>query len=122
MPLVLPIDQFSGRPFNLNPQGFPMNDIMAYEHAQSDSYAESVLRRINVLHPDSVDQNLSPDEMFEQIVPSNWSSPAEYVRASKMVTERWFARHKAADSKSDSDSGENSTIKFDNSDSNSASE
>lgn len=122
MPLVLPVDQFSGKPFNLNPQGFPMNDIMAYEHAQSNSYAESVLRRINVLHPESIDQNLTPDEMFEHIVPSNWSSPAEYVRAHKMVTERWFARHKVSELESGSEPGVNSTIKFDDPNSNPVSE
>ena len=53
VPLVLPIDQFSGKSFCLNSQGFPMNDIMAYESAQSNSFAETVLRRINILHPES---------------------------------------------------------------------
>lgn len=93
--LVLPIDQFSGRPFCLNPQGFPMNDIMIYEQSQSVSVAESALRRIKVLHPDSIDQNLSPEEMFEHIVPANWSSPAEYVHASKAFTQKWYARARA---------------------------
>lgn len=93
--LVLPIDQFSGRPFCLNPQGFPMNDIMIYEMSQSASVAESALRRINILHPESVDQNLSPDEMFERIVPANWSSPAEFVQASKAFSQKWYSRAKA---------------------------
>ena len=35
VPLVLPIDQFSGKSFCLNPQGFPMNDIMASEPVQT---------------------------------------------------------------------------------------
>ena len=91
VPLVLNVDQFSGKPFCLNAQGFPMNDIMMYEGSQSASFAETVLRRINVLHPDSVDQNLTPEQMFEQIVPSNWSSPAEFVRAAKIFAEKWYA-------------------------------
>ena len=93
--LVLPIDQFSGRPFCLNPQGFPMNDIMIYEQSQSASVAESVLRRINILHPENIDQNLSPEEMFERIVPANWSSPAEFVQATKIFSQKWYARAKA---------------------------
>ena len=93
--LVLPIDQFSGRPFCLNPQGFPMNDIMIYEQSQSASVAESALRRINILHPESIDQNLSPEEMFERIVPANWSSPAEFVHASKAFANKFYARQKA---------------------------
>lgn len=93
--LVLPIDQFSGRPFCLNPQGFPMNDIMIYEQSQSVSVAESALRRINVLHPESIDQNLSPEEMFEHVVPANWSSPAEFVHASKAFTQKWYSRVQA---------------------------
>lgn len=95
VPLVLNVDQFSGKPFCLNPQGFPMNDIMMYESAQSASFAESVLHRIQVLHPESIDQNLTPEQMFEQIVPANWSSPAEFVRASKIFAEKWYARQNA---------------------------
>ena len=80
--LVLPIDQFSGRPFCLNPQGFPMNDIMIYEQSQSVSVAESALRRINVLHPESIDQNLSPEEMFEHVVPAKvYNSEEEAIAA-----------------------------------------
>lgn len=94
VPLVLNIDQFSGKPFCLNPQGFPMNDIMMYEGAQSSSFAETVLRRINVLHPDAIDQNLTPEQMFEQIVPANWSSPAEFVRAAQIFAQKWYAHQK----------------------------
>lgn len=97
--LVLPVDQFSGKPFCLNPQGFPMNDIMIYEQSQSSSVAESALRRIHVLHPDNIDQSLTPDEMFERIVPANWSSPAEFVHASKIFGQKWYAREQEKVSK-----------------------
>lgn len=105
IPLVLNVDQFSGKPFCLNAQGFPMNDIMMYEGAQSASFAETVLRRINVLYPDAIDQNLTPEQMFEQIVPANWSSPAEFVRASKILAQKWYAHNrKQKDTGSDPDS------------------
>lgn len=111
--LVLPIDQFSGRPFCLNPQGFPMNDIMIYEQSQSVSVAESALRRINILYPESIDQNLSPEEMFERIVPSNWSSPAEFVHASRAFSEKWYARSKAkADAEAAAAENPSDTIDF----------
>lgn len=112
--LVLPVDQFSGKPFCLNSQGFPMNDIMIYEQSQASSVAEAALRRILVLHPESIDQNLTPDEMFERIVPANWSSPAEFVQASMIFGQKWFAREqeKAANNPSvDSDPSPDS-IKF----------
>ena len=116
VPLVLNVDQFSGKPFCLNPQGFPMNDIMMYEGAQSSSFAETVLRRINVLHPESIDQNLTPEQMFEQIVPANWSSPAEFVRAAKIFAEKWYAQQS---SKKDSDPAQDpNVIKFDGPDPN----
>lgn len=69
-----------------------MNDIMIYEQSQASSVAEAALRRIHVLHPDNIDQNLTPDEMFERIVPANWSSPAEFVQASKIFGQKWYAR------------------------------
>ena len=97
--LVLPVDQFSGKPFCLNPQGFPMNDIMIYEQSQASSVAEAALRRIHVLHPDNIDQSLTPDEMFERVVPANWSSPAEFVQASKIFGQKWYAREREKASK-----------------------
>ena len=112
VPLVLPIDQFSGKSFCLNPQGFPMNDIMAYESAQSNSFAETVLRRINVLHPESIDQNLTPEEMFDSVVPANWSSPAEFVQAQKNFASKWYARQQAK--KSVEPESDPNTIKFEN--------
>ena len=111
--LVLPIDQFSGRPFCLNPQGFPMNDIMIYEQSQSVSVAESALRRIKILHPENVDQKLTPEEMFERIVPSNWSSPAEFVHASKAFANKFYARQKSkADAEVVVDEKSNDKIDF----------
>lgn len=75
---VLPIDQFSGAHFMLNDCGFPMNDIMAYEDTQNESIARAVLSRIHVID-NGKPENLSLQEQFDNIVPSNWSSPAEYL-------------------------------------------
>ena len=53
----LNIDQFSGKRFMLNENGFPMNDIEAFESSQSDSVAQAVLQRIKEIHPESIEQN-----------------------------------------------------------------
>lgn len=87
---LLAVDQFSGKRFMLNDNGFPMNDIEAFETSQSDSVAQAVLQRIKEIHPQAIDQNLSPEQMFARVMPSNWSSPAEFVRASKMFAERFY--------------------------------
>lgn len=78
--LALNVDQFSGKRFLLNSSGFPMNDIMIYEQAQSDSIAKAALQRINVIGSNA-DDGLTLEQRFERIVPSNWSSPAEWLRA-----------------------------------------
>lgn len=83
----LAIDQFSGKRFMLNENGFPMSDIEAFETSQSDSVARAVLQRIKQIHPESIAQNLTPEQMFSRVVPANWSSPAEFVRASKKFAE-----------------------------------
>ena len=83
----LAIDQFSGKCFMLNENGFPMSDIEAFETSQSDSVARAVLQRIKKIHSESISQNLTPEQMFSRVVPANWSSPAEFVRASKKFAE-----------------------------------
>lgn len=86
----LNVDQFSGKTFMLNDNGFPMNDIEAFETSQSDSVAQAVLQRIKEIHPQAIEQNLSAEQMFARVMPSNWSSPAEFVRASKLFAERFY--------------------------------
>ena len=86
----LSVDQFSGKRFMLNDNGFPMNDIEAFETSQSDSVAQAVLQRIKEIHPESIPQDLTPEQMFNRVMPANWSSPAEYIRASKMFAERFY--------------------------------
>lgn len=81
----LPVDQFSGKRFFRNDCGWPMNDIMAYEESQNDTIAQAVLRRINVMPSNLGDKCESLQERFDTIVPSNWSSPAEYVGISKRL-------------------------------------
>ena len=95
----LAIDQFSGKRFMLNENGFPMSDIEAFETSQSDSVARAVLQRIKQIHPESISQNLTPEQMFSRVVPANWSSPAEFVRASQKFAECCYneaARFRAA--------------------------
>lgn len=87
---ILDVDQFSGQKFMQNPQGFLMNDIMVFEEAQSDSVARAVLSRIKVLHPESINQDFTPDEMFASIIPANYGSPAEFVAANKAVVSRLY--------------------------------
>ena len=77
---ILPVDQFSGKSFMLNPCGFPMNDVMAFEESQSDDIARAVLARTQVYDKGQGD-GLSLEERFAAIVPATWSSPAEFVRA-----------------------------------------
>lgn len=75
---LLPIDQFSGSNFMLNDCGFPMNDIMAYEETQNESIARAVLSRIKVVD-NGKPSELSLQEQFDNIIPANWSSPAEFL-------------------------------------------
>ena len=44
----LNVDQFGTAKQLLNPCGFPQNDIMAFENAQSESVARTILQRISV--------------------------------------------------------------------------
>lgn len=78
-PKLLPIDQFNGKRFLRNKAGWPMNDIMAYEEAQNDSIARAVLQRINVIKSQDAPVNRTDQEIFDSIIPSNYSSPAEYL-------------------------------------------
>lgn len=84
-PNELPVDQFSGKRFFRNECGWPMNDIMAYEESQNDTVAAAVLRRVKVLPQDSGDHCETLQERFDTIVPSNWSSPSEFVGISKRL-------------------------------------
>lgn len=75
------IDQFSGQPFMENENGFICNDIMQFEQAQSDSVARAVLSRCQVLKSPSLPADMTLEQAFKQVIPANWSSPAEFVRA-----------------------------------------
>lgn len=89
----LDVDQFGTSKKLLNPCGFPMNDIMIYETAQSDSVARSILQRISVNKDTGlVNDQRSIDEHFADLCPAGWSSPAEYVRYQKMVAENYYNR------------------------------
>ena len=87
----LPIDQFTGKSFMKNHCGFPMNDIMAFETVQSDQLARAVLNRTQILNFPK-NQEMTLDEQFASIVPANWSSPAEYLRASEQFAKMAYAK------------------------------
>lgn len=86
----LNVDEFSGKKFFLNPSGFPMNDIMIFEQAQSDSVARAALARIREVGSRK-DDGLTLQQRFDRITPSNWSSPAEYLRASETLARLDYA-------------------------------
>ena len=87
----IPVDQFTGKAFMRNRSGFPMNDIMAFETVQSDQLARAVLQRTQIVNfPQN--QEMTLDEQFASIVPSNWSSPAEYLRASEQFAKMAYAK------------------------------
>ena len=88
----LPVDQFTGKSFMKNKSGFPMNDIMAFETVQSDSLARAVLQRTQILNFPK-NQEMTLDEQFASIVPSNWSSPAEYLRAAESFAKMSYEKH-----------------------------
>ena len=91
----LPVDQFTGKSFMKNKAGFPMNDIMAFETVQSDQLARAVLQRTQIVNFPK-NQEMTLDEQFASIVPSNWSSPAEYLRASEQFAKMAYAKQMEA--------------------------
>lgn len=87
----IPVDQFTGKAFMKNRSGFPMNDIMAFETVQSDQLARAVLNRTQIINFPK-NQEMTLDEQFASIVPSNWSSPAEYIRASEQFAKMAYQK------------------------------
>lgn len=96
---AVPIDIFASQPFMFNDCGFPINDIMAFENAQSDSVARACLERIRVLHPDNAPAGMSPAELMRQIVPANYSTPAEYMKIQDYFARDFYARVAVASEK-----------------------
>ena len=95
VPKPLPVDQFAGQKFMLNASGFPMNDILAFESVQSDQLARAVLNRTQILNLPA-NKEMSIEDQFATIVPANWSSPAEFVRASQKYAQFVYAKQMAA--------------------------
>ena len=94
--VLLPVDQFSGKSFLRNACGFPMNDILAFETVQSDQLARAVIHRTQILDLPK-NQEMSDADVFAQIVPANWSSPAEFVRASQKYAEYAYSKRMEAE-------------------------
>lgn len=92
---ILNIDCFSYQPALVNPCGFPMNDVYAYEHAASDSVAEAILRRIDLQPASDANKDMPIEEKIANTVPRNWCSPAEYLRYVRGVTEKYYKRDQA---------------------------
>lgn len=110
----LPIDQFAGRGFMLNSDGWIKNDIQAYEEAQSDSVARKILQRISIVNSPNQEDGLSLEDRLNEIIPSNYSSPAEFVRISRRLGELKFAREQASKQKVE-EPVKPDTIKFEDS-------
>ena len=89
---VCPVDEFSGQEFMQNENGFPMNDIMAFEESASDSVARAALARLQVLHPDNMPVGTSPQDLLRSIVPANFSTPAEYMKIQAAFAKDWYSR------------------------------
>lgn len=89
----LVVDNFATQPTLQNPYGWPMNDIMAFETAQSESVARAVLQRIKV-NPEAKpeDVKLSVEQQFDSLCPANWDSPAEFIRYQKASAEMAYKR------------------------------
>lgn len=87
---VCPVDEFSGKEFMLNENGFIMNDIMAFEESASDSVARAVLERCRPLHSQNFDQSMSSQQMLDAMIPANFSTPAEYMKLQQAFAIRWY--------------------------------
>ena len=89
---LLAIDQFPSMPFMQNEDGWVMNDIAAYERAQNDSLARSILQRVPVLADSSKVDGLSVNERLKEIIPASASSPAEFIQVSKYIAKVRYDR------------------------------
>lgn len=87
---VVPIDQYLAQRFNRNSSGFIRSEVDAFEQAQNDSVAKTILNRIRIIR--SQGDNRSEEEIFKTIVPNNYCSPAEFVRMSTKVAEVQYQR------------------------------
>lgn len=87
---VVPIDQYLAQRFNRNSSGFIRSEVDAFEQAQNDSVAKTILNRIRIIR--SQGDNRSEEEIFKTIVPNNYCSPAEFVRMSAKVAEVQYQR------------------------------
>lgn len=93
-----------------NASGFVMNDIMAFEEVESESVARSILQRLKLRKGDGTpfdavfadDKGTLSDDgrsLFESVIPQNWSSPAEFVRAQKKLAEISFNKYQRLQAK-----------------------
>lgn len=106
---VVNVDNFSGQPFMLNQHGFVADDIMIFEQAQSDSVARAALARLKTINSGSLPADMDVDTALKMVVPSNYGSPAEYVRIQRSFAENVYNMRKVAAEKQ---SIENSKIDF----------
>lgn len=81
------IDQFAGSQIMLNSKGFICNDIMVFEQAQSDSVARAALARLKTINSGSLPQDMDVDTALKMVIPSNYGTPAEYVKIQRSFAE-----------------------------------
>ena len=89
------IDQLPSQSFMTNENGFIANDIFLFENAQSDSVARAALSRLEVMNPKCEFMDMQPYEILEHVVPSNFSSPAEFVRVQQGFAKYFYEKQAA---------------------------
>ena len=97
--MICPVDEFSGQPFMRNENGFIMSDIQVFEESVSDSVARAALSRLQILHPDNAPVGTSVADLMRQVVPANFSTPAEYLKIQENFAKVWYSRQLAMQEK-----------------------
>lgn len=86
----LAVDPLYSQHFMFNENGFPMNDIVMYETAQSETVANQILQRIQVLHPENAAAGQSLQDLMSQVIPANASTPAEFAKVQEKLATFWY--------------------------------
>lgn len=86
----LAVDPLYSQHFMFNENGFPVNDIVMYETAQSETVANQILQRIQVLHPENAPSGQSLQDLMSQVIPANASTPAEFAKVQEKLATYWY--------------------------------
>lgn len=96
----LAVDPLYSQHFMFNENGFPMNDIVMYETAQSETVANQILQRIQVLHPENAPSGQSLQDLMSQVIPANASTPAEFAKVQEKLATYWYDKQVKLEEKS----------------------